>query len=246
MASASRSPTSRCWRSPATCCRGMARRRPTPSRWNPNATRNAGSVSASPILEAEQHDTFRNELASVGVDGRRRWIYARQPAGRWYRARTAVSVVLLAFLFSAPFVTVGGQPLVMLNVLERKFVLLGVVFPPQDLYLVVVIALAALVTLLLVTVIAGRIWCGWLCPQTVFMEMVFRRLEYAIDGSAEQQLRRNRGPWTPDRVWRAIVKQSLFAGLSLVIANVFLAWIVGAAAVGALIAETPLRHPAGF
>src|SRR6478752_2385393 len=122
MGSASHSPISRSWRSPATWCRGAARRRPTRSRWIPSATRNAASVSATPILDAEQHDTFRNELASVGVDGRRRWIYARQPAGRWYRARTAVSVLLLAFLFSAPFVTVGGQPLMMLNVVERKFV----------------------------------------------------------------------------------------------------------------------------
>ena len=203
-------------------------------------------MSTNPAVDAEQHDTFRNELASVATDGRRRWIYARQPAGRWYRARTAVSVVLLAFLLSAPFVTIDGEPLMMLNVLERKFVLLGIVFPPQDLYLVVLIALSTLVTLVLVTVVAGRIWCGWLCPQTIFMEMVFRRLEYAIDGSAEQQLRRNRGPWTGDRTRRIILKQAIFLTLSFIIANVFLAWVVGAHAVGALIVETPERHPAGF
>ena len=129
----------------------------------------------------------------------------------------------------------------MLNVIERRFVLLGIVFPPQDLYLVVLIALSALVTLVLVTVVAGRIWCGWLCPQTVFMEMVFRRLEYLIDGSAEQQLRRNRGPWTADRV-RAHDRSSrrVFLALSLVIANVFLAWVIGAGAVR----RTDRRHAA--
>jgi cytochrome c oxidase accessory protein FixG len=196
--------------------------------------------------DAELHDSFRNELASVATDGRRRWIYARQPAGRFYSARTAVAALLLTFLFAAPFVTVGGQPLMMLNVIERRFVLLGLVFPPQDLYLVVLIALSALVTLVLVTVVAGRIWCGWLCPQTVFLEMVFRRIEYLIDGSAEQQLRRNRGPWTADRVRRALVKHGVFLALSLVIANVFLAWVIGAPAVWRLIVDTPARHPAGF
>ncbi|MEO8076707.1 MAG: cytochrome c oxidase accessory protein CcoG [Acidobacteriota bacterium] len=194
----------------------------------------------------EVYDSFRNELASVAADGRRRWIYARQPAGRYYTARTAVAALLVTFLFAAPFVTIGGQPLMLLNVIERRFVLLGIVFPPQDLYLLVLIALSALVTLALVTVVAGRIWCGWLCPQTVFLEMLFRRIEYLIDGSAEQQLRRNRGPWTADRVRRTVLKQTLFLALSLIIANVFLAWVIGAAAVRALIADTPAHHPAGF
>ncbi len=107
--------------------------------------------------------------------------------------------MLLAFLFLAPFITVGGQPLMMLNVLERRFVLLGVLFRPQDFYLVVLIGLTVLVTVVLSTVVFGRIWCGWLCPQTVFMEMLFRKLEYLIEGSAEQQLRRDRGPWTRDK-----------------------------------------------
>ena len=96
------------------------------------------------------------------------------------------------FLLLAPLVTVNGQPLMLLNVLDRRFVLLGVFFRPQDFHLVAIIALTALVTMVLVTVVFGRIWCGWLCPQTIFMEMVLRRIEYWIDGSAEQQLRRDR------------------------------------------------------
>ena len=151
---------------------------------------------------SEEHETFRNELASVASDGRRKWIYARQPAGRLYTARTLVSVMLLAFLVLAPFVTVGGQPLMLLDILHRRFVLLGVVFRPQDFAIVVLLALTALVTLELSTVVVGRVWCGWLCPQTIFMEMVFRRLEYWMDGSAEQQLRRSREPWTRKRIAR--------------------------------------------
>jgi cytochrome c oxidase accessory protein FixG len=195
---------------------------------------------------AEEHDTFRDELASVSRDGRRRWIYARQPAGPLYRARSALSVFLLAFLFLAPFITVHGQPLMLLNVLERQFVILGAVFRPQDFHIVVVLALGVLVTLVLCTVVIGRIWCGWLCPQTIFMEMLFRRIEYAIEGSAEQQLRRDRGSWTRERMLRKTLKHGVFFALSFVIANVFLAWIIGAGQLIAIVTDPPSRHRAGL
>lgn len=193
-----------------------------------------------------EHDAFRNELASVAPDGRRRWIYARQPAGRFYRARTLVSVLLLAFLAAMPFVRIGGQPAVLLNVLERRFILFGVAFWPQDFALVVLIALTVIVGLALSTAAVGRVWCGWLCPQTVFMEMVFRRLEYLIEGSAAQQLRRNRGPWTADRLWRAGVKHAVFFGLSFAIANLFLAYIIGVDELWRIVTDPPDTHLEGL
>ena len=199
-----------------------------------------------PLALAEEHDGFRDALASVARDGRRKWIYARQPSGPLYRARTVLSVFLIGFLFAAPVITIGGQPLMMLNVLERKFVLFGVLFRPQDFYLVVLLALTALVTLALATVVVGRIWCGWLCPQTVFMEMLFRKLEYLIEGSAEHQLRSDRGPWTRGRVVRKGIKHALFLALSFVIANVFLAWIIGARALRVIVTDPPSQHLVGL
>ncbi len=195
---------------------------------------------------AEEHDSFRDELASVARDGRRKWVHARQPAGPLYRARTVLSLFLFGFLFSAPFITIGGQPLMMLNVLERKFVLFSVLFRPQDFYLVVLLALTFLVTLALATAVVGRVWCGWLCPQTVFMEMLFRKLEYLIEGSAEQQLRRERGPWTRDRMLRKGTKHGVFLTLSFVIANVFLAWIIGARALRIIVTDPPADHLVGL
>ncbi|MEO8070413.1 MAG: cytochrome c oxidase accessory protein CcoG [Acidobacteriota bacterium] len=192
------------------------------------------------------HETFRNELASVAPDGRRRWIYARQPSGRFYRARTILSWFLLVFLFAAPFVRVGGLPLILLNVIDRKFVLFGMFFWPQDFYQVVLIALAGLVTLAISTATVGRIWCGWLCPQTVFMEMLFRKIEYLIEGSAAQQLRRNRGPWTGDRLWRQGGKLAIFFALSFAIANTFLAYIIGADALWTIVTDPPRQHAAGL
>jgi cytochrome c oxidase accessory protein FixG len=197
------------------------------------------------LIDAE-HDTFRNELASVSPDGRRRWVYARKPSGSFYRWRTRLSWLLLAFLLLAPFVRVNGLPLMMFNVIERKFVFFGLLFWPQDFYMVVLIALSVLVTLMLSTVTVGRVWCGWLCPQTIFMEMLFRKIEYAIDGSAEQQLRRHRGPWNGARIWRTGVKQAIFFALSFVIANVFLAYIIGSDALWAIITDPPSQHVVGL
>jgi cytochrome c oxidase accessory protein FixG len=175
----------------------------------------------------EDHDTFRNELASIQRDGRRRWVFARQPSGPRYRARTVLSWFLLAFLFGAPFITVNGQQLLLLDFLERRFVFFGLVFWPQDFYLVVLLALTVLVGIALLTVAAGRLWCGWVCPQTIFMEMLFRKIEYLIDGTAAQQVRLAKAPWTFQKAWRRVLKIAIFFGLSFVIANVFLAYIIG-------------------
>jgi cytochrome c oxidase accessory protein FixG len=194
----------------------------------------------------EAHDTFRDALASVRQDGRRKWVYARQPSGRFYAARTLVAAVLLVFLVGAPFVQVGGLPLILLNVIERRFVLFGLVFWPQDFGLVVLVALAAIVTLALSTASVGRVWCGWLCPQTVFLEMVFRRIEYWIDGSAERQVRRDSAPWTVATWTRAVAKQAIFFALSFGVANVFLAYIVGAGPLWTIVTDPPAAHIAGL
>src|SRR6188768_211439 len=187
----------------------------------------------------EEHESFRNELSSVAPDGRRRWVYARKPSGRFYRARTVVSWCLLAFLFLAPFVRVGGLPLMLFNIIERKFVLFGVLFWPQDFYQIVLIALAGLVTLVLSTAAVGRIWCGWLCPQTIFLEMLFRKIEWRIEGSAQQQLRRDKAPMNADTIWRKALKHGIFFGLSFLIANVFLAYIISAETLWGIVSAPP-------
>ncbi|MEZ5320257.1 MAG: cytochrome c oxidase accessory protein CcoG [Vicinamibacterales bacterium] len=194
----------------------------------------------------EAHETFRNELASVHRDGRRKWVYARQPSGRWYRARTVLSWFLLAFLGLAPFVKVNGHQLILLNFLERRFAFFGLIFWPQDFYLAVLLALTIIVGLALSTTVVGRVWCGWLCPQTVFLEMLFRKIEYLIDGSAAQQLRRDKAPLTFDTAWRRVLKHGIFFGLSFVIANVFLAYIIGSDALIGIVTDPPNAHLAGL
>jgi cytochrome c oxidase accessory protein FixG len=199
----------------------------------------------------EEHQLFRDALASVQADGRRRWIYPRKPSGAHYRARTVVSLALLGFLFLAPFVRLNGQPLVLINVIERRFVLFGLVFWPQDFYLVVLLALTLLVTVVLATTTIGRVWCGWLCPQTVFLEMLFRKIEYVIDGSAEQQVRRDRALAAGGRlgaadIVRRIGKHGIFFGLSFAIANLFLAYIIGTDALWHIVTAPPREHLVGL
>jgi cytochrome c oxidase accessory protein FixG len=194
----------------------------------------------------EAHERFRDALASVQEDGRRRWIHARQPRGRRYTMRTAVAVVLLVLFFAGPFVTRHGQPVLLLDIVSRRFIVFGLRFWPQDFYLLVLCVLTGFVTIALVTSAVGRIWCGWLCPQTVFLEMVFRRLEWLIDGSAEQQLRRARAGRTPGDVARALLKHAIFLGLSFLIANVFLAYVIGADALREIVTDAPARHVTGL
>ena len=194
----------------------------------------------------EDHESFRDELASVHKDGRRKWVYARKPSGRYYTARTLVSYVLLALLLLGPFVKLHGQPILLLNILERKFIVFGIVFWPQDFYLLVLCVLTGFVTVALVTSAVGRIWCGWMCPQTIFLEMLFRKIEWLIEGSAQQQVRRDKAPVTFDTAWRKALKHVIFFGLSFLIANVFLSYIISADALWTIITDPPREHLAGL
>ena len=188
-------------------------------------------------------DSFRNHVSTIGSVGARNWIYPKKPHGRFYNARTVVSWFLLAFLFSAPFLTVNGQPFILINIIERKFVFLGLVFFPQDFYLVVMGVLTWLVSILLFTAVFGRVWCGWLCPQTIFMEMLFRKIEYFIDGDSMKAKREAAMPMTPTRAAKKILKQSIFFALSFFIANLFLSYIIGVEALKKIITDPPSLHP---
>jgi len=176
----------------------------------------------------------------------RTWIYAKKPAGPLYRYRQGVGYALLFFLLAAPLVRIGGEPLLLFNVIDRKFVLFGSVFWPQDLHIFVFGMLIAMVCIVLFTVVYGRIWCGWACPQTIFMELVFRRIEYWIEGDWQQQKRLNAAP--RDTLWyaRKAAKHGIFLVISFVISNVFLAYIIGAPQVWAIATDPIGQHIGGL
>lgn len=197
-------------------------------------------------VEKQAEVTFRDRIATVSEEGNRNWIYPKKPSGRFYRWRTWLSWVLLAFLFFSSFITINGEQMLLLNVLERKFVLFGVVFWPQDFHLFVLIMIAAIVFIFLFTAVYGRIFCGWICPQTIFMEMVFRKIEYLIEGDAQQQRALNTAPWTTSKIMKKVSKQAIFFGISFLISNLFLAYIIGTDELLVIVSQPPSEHLGGF
>ena len=139
------------------------------------------------VSENIGQESFRDTIATINKEGKRSWIYPKKPSGRYYNARTILSFVMLAIFFGGPFMQVNGHPLMLFNIIERKFILLGIPFWPQDFFLFGFAMLTFIVFIILFTVIFGRVFCGWVCPQTIFMEMVFRKIEYWIEGDQAEQ-----------------------------------------------------------
>jgi cytochrome c oxidase accessory protein FixG len=194
----------------------------------------------------ENHDEFRDTIATVDANGKRLWIYPKKPSGTLHRWRIAVTVVLLSLLFAGPFIRISGQPFLLLNIFERRFVILGQAFWPQDFFLLAITLITFFVFIILFTVVFGRIWCGWLCPQTLFMEMVFRKIEYAIEGDAAAQRRLSKEPWTVSKIGKKTLKHFIFIAISVLIAHTVLAYIIGAESTMAIMHQTPAKNISGF
>ncbi len=189
---------------------------------------------------------YRDHLSNVTETGKRIWIYPRIVAGQFYKLRTYFSWLLLGLLLGLPWVEVDGHPIFLFNVLERKFIFFGVTFFPQDFHLVAIGLLTFIVFIILFTVIFGRVWCGWACPQTIFMEMLFRKVEILIEGDHNAQRRLDAQSWTTEKIWKKSLKHFIFVVLSFFIANVFLAYLIGKKALLAVIFDNPLNHLVGL
>ena len=144
----------------------------------------------------EQDEAFRDRIATVNEKGRRIWIFPKKPSGSFYNKRKILSYFLLALLFGGPHIRIGSEPFLLLDIIHRKFVIFGQVFWPQDMYLFAILVIVGVVFIIFFTIIFGRLFCGWVCPQTIFMEMLFRRIEYLIDGDWTEQKRLEKSPWT--------------------------------------------------
>lgn len=190
--------------------------------------------------------SFRDRVPIADSKGERRWLYPRAQSGRFTRWRTVVAWVLLAALFAGPFIWVDGHPLFLFNVMERKFIFFGATFWPQDFHLVAIGLLTFITFVALFTVVYGRVWCGWACPQTIFMEMVFRKIEHLIEGDYKARQRLDAGPWTPEKVLKKGLKHSVFFLISFIISNTFLAYLIGRDEWLKLITDNPAEHLAGL
>lgn len=189
-----------------------------------------------------QDDAFRDSIATINEAGKRNFLLPKKPAGKFYAYRKWVSYVLLAILIANPFVKIHGNQFMLFNVLERRFNLFGFPFWPQDFYLFVLFMIVGIVFVILFTVIFGRIFCGWICPQTIFMEMVFRRIEYWIEGDRAAQIQLAKQNWTAQKIRKKTIKWLVFALISFGIANVFLAYLIGSDALFQMVEDGPFVH----
>ncbi|MCW5517191.1 cytochrome c oxidase accessory protein CcoG [Muriicola sp. Z0-33] len=189
-----------------------------------------------------EEENFRDSIGTIDKEGKRAWIFPKKPSGRFYKYRKWVSYFLLLFLVLSPFVKLNGNQFLMFNVLERRFNIFGFPFWPQDFHLFVISMIIGVIFIALFTVAFGRIFCGWMCPQTIFLEMVFRRIEYWIDGDRGAQMRLDRQPWNAEKIRKRTSKWFIFFIISFIIANVFLAYLIGGDQLLRYIIEGPLNH----
>ncbi len=172
-------------------------------------------------------ENYRDILGTMTREGKRAWVYPKKPSGKFYNYRTWFTYGLLIFLIVSPFVRINGNQFLLFNVMEREFNIFGLPFWPQDFYLGVTVMLIAVIFITLFTTAFGRVFCGWICPQTIFMEMVFRRLEYWIEGDRGAQIRLDKQVWDSEKIRKKGIKWLLFFFVSFLIANVFLAYLIG-------------------
>jgi cytochrome c oxidase accessory protein FixG len=182
-------------------------------------------------------------LSTLDEEGHRIRLRPRPSHGRFWRWRGALGYGLIALFVVLPWVRIGGRPALLIDLASRELVIAGAVFRPSDGAVLMLLGISIVLAVFLVTALWGRVWCGWACPQTVYLEWVFRPIERWIEGGVAGQKRLDaRGGLPP----RRLVKHAVFAALSLGVANVFLAYFVGVDQLAVWIRQSPLAHPTGF
>ena len=191
-------------------------------------------------------EEFRDTISTVDAEGKRIWVYPKKPKGIFHNKRVIVSIVLLIILLGGPFVQINGHPFMLVNVFDREFIFFGIPFWPQDFHILALMMIAFVIFIVLFTVVFGRVWCGWACPQTIFMEMVFRKIEYWIEGGALKQRKLDAGPWTSEKIFKKGLKHLIFILIALVISHTVMAYLLGVDETLEIISQPPSEHLAGF
>jgi cytochrome c oxidase accessory protein FixG len=191
-------------------------------------------------------ESFRDRIATVDAKGKRKWVYAHKTRGKLFNIRTWVSWFFFALFFALPFVQYKGRPLFLFNIPEAKFILFGNVFWPQDFFIFGLFMVTGIVFIVLFTAAFGRLFCGWVCPQTIFMEMLFRKIEFAIEGDAPAQKMLDKAPWNGKKIRKKTLKHFIFFALAFIISNFFLSYIIGMKALLAIITEPASQHIGGL
>ena len=193
--------------------------------------------AAEALLPAPEH-----VLSTLEQDGSRRWMRPRLSMGSFWKARRMVAYVLMAVFVAIPHIQIAGKPMVLLDIAAREFTILGFTFLPTDTLLLALFMLSVFLTVVLVTAITGRAWCGWACPQTVYMEYLFRPIDRFFEGTVGKG-----GKAKSDMSgWRSLARIGVYVELSMFLAHTFLAYFVGVERLSQWVQSSPLQHPLAF
>lgn len=195
------------------------------------------------VVEAE---TFRDSVGTMDNTGKRKWVFPRKPKGKYTNYRVLVSILLLVIYFAIPFLKFNGNPILLFNIIERQFFIFGQPFYPQDFFILALGAIVSLIFIIIFTVVFGRIFCGWICPQTIFLEMIFRKIEYAIEGDRNKQIRLDNQEWDTEKIWKRSLKWFTFLLISIIITHIMFMYIVGYEQVFSIMQEGPFAKPTNF
>lgn len=185
-------------------------------------------------------------VTTIRADGSRPFLYPADTHGRFTVARRISAALLIAFYLSLPWIPIGGHPAVFLDVAATRFHLFGLTFAAQDMWLLFFLITGAGFSLFFVTALLGRVWCGWACPQTVFLDHVYRPIERWVDGDAVSRRRLAAARWSIGKMLRRLLKHTLYVLVSATIAHLFLAYFVSLPAVWGMMRASPLEHWSAF
>jgi len=185
-------------------------------------------------------------VTTIRADGSHVILHPADVSGRFTRRRRIAGRALIGLYVALPWIKVGGNPAVFLDVASRRFHLFGWTFAAQDMWLLFFLLSGVGFSLFVLTALLGRVWCGWACPQTVFLDHVYRRIERWIEGDAMASRQLDAAGWTPAKVARRGAKHAAFAGLSLLITHMFLAYFVSLPELWGMMRAAPAEHGAAF
>lgn len=195
---------------------------------------------------AERHGPSLDRLAILDDRGHRHTVHPADVTGKritWRRR----GYFALALLFTVlPWVHAGGEPVIKLDIPRRSFHLFGHVFNSQDGFLLFFVLTGVGFSLIAISAMFGRFWCGWACPQTVWLEGFYRRIERLVDGPASQRRALDTAPWSAAKVGRRALKWGLWTLLSLFLGHTFVAYFTGAQELVSYLAEGPSEHMGAF